>query len=516
MYPQIVRSKLSQKSFPKPNLAATAVHVHLDDQHVAEEVCGLTEGREERSHDEEHERIPVISPDLWDLRLVRLRRHRALRTWTRTESKALDHVTHAVPFLFPQLRMEHEPVLDFSEVVHDDSLDSDDDLIHDEDTLDAPDAPLPSSAFGDASHSPHSPPHPLLTSSPVSDQFSVEMLEREIATLLHQNASAASAALLTAAAQQRQAQVLTDHHGEHSERTQAPAQDTGHDGDHDVDGSGLPDLTLNISGIAAMLQAAHAHATSSGRHSEVSKDYGIDRENEQRSTRNAPAFHSLTAGENEGYMADSPRDSGAEDLDLLYSATNAGEHDGHASEPDDRRSPTHRTHTDCSSPDPHSAAPGEFNDISDILHHLSSHFETEPGTDPTPGRLAQSTSPISRSYDRASPPCSPTRVSQPPSSPVRAAVQPVASTSSPSRNSGPEGKRLKKRDQQKEGEKEKEKTSNIHTCQDPQCHKSFTRRSDLARHTRIHTGERPFICGYTGCGKTFIQVGCILRILLIN
>lgn len=409
--------------------------------------------------------------------------------------------------------MEHEPVLDFSEVVHDDSLDSDDDLIHDEDTLDAPDAPLPSSAFAGTSHSPHSPPHQLLTSSPVSDQFSVEMLEREIATLLHQNASAASAALLTAAAQQRQAHALTDHHGEHSERGQAPAQDTGHDGDHDVDGSGLPDLTLNISGIAAMLQAAHAHATSSGRHSEVSKDYGIDMENEQRSTRNAPAFHSLTAGENEGYMADSPRDSGAEDLDLLYSAANAGEHDGHASEPDDRLSPTHRTHTDCSSPDPHSAAPGEFNDISDILHHLSSHFEAESGADPPPGRLAQSTSPISRSYDRASPPCSPTRVSQPPSSPVRAAVQPVASTSSPSRK---EGKRLKKKDQQTEGEKEKEKSPNIHTCQDPQCHKSFTRRSDLARHTRIHTGERPFICGYTGCGKTFIQVGSILRILAIN
>lgn len=30
MYPQIVSSKLSQKSFPMPNLAATAVYVHSD------------------------------------------------------------------------------------------------------------------------------------------------------------------------------------------------------------------------------------------------------------------------------------------------------------------------------------------------------------------------------------------------------------------------------------------------------------------------------------------------------
>ena len=44
-------------------------------------------------------------------------------------------------------------------------------------------------------------------------------------------------------------------------------------------------------------------------------------------------------GEDESYMAGGGQ--GAEGLDLLYSATDAGEHDGHASELDDRQLPTH-------------------------------------------------------------------------------------------------------------------------------------------------------------------------------
>ena len=40
-----------------------------------------------------------------------------------------------------------------------------------------------------------------------------------------------------------------------------------------------------------------------------------------------------------------------------------------------------------------------------------------------------------------------------------------------------------------------------YACQD--CAKSFKKPSDLARHVRTHTGERPFACTVAGCGKRF-------------
>ncbi|KAF9227922.1 hypothetical protein BS17DRAFT_746886 [Gyrodon lividus] len=410
---------------------------------------------------------------------------------------------------------EHEPVLDLSDVVHDDPLCSDDDLINEEDNIDVSDAPHVPSSFTDLAHNTRSPHNDLplsLGSSTVSESFSVEMLEREIATLLHQNASAASAALLSAAAQQRQAQALVEHEGERSEQGHADVQGTSHEDSHDADGPGISELGLNLSGIAAMLQAAHAHVASSGRHRESLKGHGITVEEERRTTRTTPAFHSLTAVDTD-YATDASRDDGIEDLDLSYLEATTGDRPEHEVDIDresDRRSSDHRAQTDGSSSDPHSTVPGEFNDISDILNHLSSHFEAGAGSDSPhrqpPHPSADTTSPISRSRNDQTP-RSLVRHSQSLSSPIRPTSQPVASTSSPSRKSVTDGKKPKKKDKDKDkdGEKDKEKAPNVHICQDPQCRKSFTRRSDLARHMRIHTGERPFVCGYSGCGKTFIQ-----------
>ncbi|KAJ2615921.1 hypothetical protein H4S08_001034 [Coemansia sp. RSA 1365] len=44
-----------------------------------------------------------------------------------------------------------------------------------------------------------------------------------------------------------------------------------------------------------------------------------------------------------------------------------------------------------------------------------------------------------------------------------------------------------------------------HHCTWIECCKSFTRKSDLKRHYRIHTNEKPYGCTYAGCQKRFVQ-----------
>lgn len=53
----------------------------------------------------------------------------------------------------------------------------------------------------------------------------------------------------------------------------------------------------------------------------------------------------------------------------------------------------------------------------------------------------------------------------------------------------------------KSGSKPKEKA---HVC--GECGRGFTKKSDLRRHDKKHTGEKPFPCGVPGCGAAFIQV----------
>lgn len=55
-----------------------------------------------------------------------------------------------------------------------------------------------------------------------------------------------------------------------------------------------------------------------------------------------------------------------------------------------------------------------------------------------------------------------------------------------------------------------------HGCPHEGCDKKFSRKSDFLRHYRIHTGERPFACDFPECGKSFIQVGSVFLVLVLE
>jgi hypothetical protein len=390
----------------------------------------------------------------------------------------------------------HSPVLALSDVVHD-SPSSQSPFQYQSSPSHSPSNTTPSILFPAPKRQDNHPHLNFLSTSQDSDPaISVDLLEHHLNTLLNQNTTVAHPSSNAFHHKRNEHDVPSPTHSPRAVHQSLQQQ-------------ALPMSDLDFNDLAAMLQAVAAEES-------ASKD----------KTRAAPAFHSLTADDP---RVISPRINDtqtalSDDSRFLYgSDTHSDNQDGDSPGPRKRQ----RLASDEHELLPTSGVQNDFSDISDILNHLV-HFE-HPHAPLSTGQDAREAddvveqvitspsgadSPILGSAPHGSTVQHPehqqqNRHSSAPAPPsvdpsvtgfhnVRVpdfSTQPPASTST-IRRKKPE---LPASDvPASDGKKQP------HACEE--CRKRFTRRSDLLRHIRIHTGERPFVCTQPGCGKRFIQV----------